>query len=295
MLRIGGGWRPTPCRRTCWCCRSRSAAGPGDAGLRGGVRLVDQCLVRIQDELTGWDWDGLDRGHAAGRPRREVLDVDSPAGHAMNTSGVVRQAILLVNRGEPLGLPEWAQIAAACRDAAGHGADGAVELAAAVRPSWPVGATHIRSPALSAAGRMLVSSRSGSCWRWRRTRLAAESEPQWQDALLAGVERAAGSQTRRWGVGPGLALDRWRNLQCRGGRRLHAVLGVRDRAAADRPADGHPGPGSPGRADRLAGSTSTGCWPVWMPAGTGGGRPSLAGGQPHEGRCPAGRTPPRCP
>ena len=50
----------------------------------------------------------------------------------MTTSGVVRHAIGLVNRGEPLGLPEWAEVTVACRDAAGHGSDGVVELAAAV-------------------------------------------------------------------------------------------------------------------------------------------------------------------
>lgn len=128
----------------------------------------------------------------------------------MNTPWVIRQAIVLVNRGKPLGLPEWSEIAVACRDAAGHGSDGVVELAAAV------------SRVVAVTGRQHPLADSVRGWRDARpdqvrvvlamaTHAARRGEQAapW-DGLLAGVERAALAPEPAAGVSDlDFALARW--------------------------------------------------------------------------------------
>lgn len=128
----------------------------------------------------------------------------------MNTPWVVRQAIILINRGEPLGLPEWAEVTVACRDAAGHGSDGVVELAAAVsrvvvfnnRPHPLADSLRGWPDARPDQVRVVLAMATHAARR-------GEQAAPW-DGLLAGVERAALAPEPAAGVTDlDSALTRW--------------------------------------------------------------------------------------
>lgn len=131
----------------------------------------------------------------------------------MNTPGVVRQAIVLVNEGEPLGLPEWAQVVVACRDMQNRSADGAVELAAAVSR---VVTSERRPYPLADAVRAWPDARTEQirvvlAMVTRATRRG--DQPKTADALLAGVERAALAPDPGSGLSDlNSALARWRGV-----------------------------------------------------------------------------------